>query len=482
MAFSADHIPATSVRLLLAAAVAALALFAAAPASAGAATGFEWDGVPVTGIDPGYITTDRAGRLYVPVRNQGKVLVFDNARGGNRLLATLGSGLLQDPIAAATDLRGYLYVADAARDVVVAFTPYFLGSNYLATSGATGTALGQFSGLRQMVLDYEPRLYAAEAGNGRVQALDPTRGKLAPLFGFGVTDPGAWGPVAGIALDSAGRYVVTSAGATDTPRLYAANGAFIGPIESVGSGPGQVSSPLGAEFDPLDRLLIADTGNDRIDMFASVPAGLGPITQYGSEGSGDGQFDAPESVATAPGALMYVADNGNHRIVRLRYDDADHDGALDAADNCPGLTNTDQGDIDSDGVGDACDPDIDGDGIANGADTCPLVRPFVDVNHDGCQDPFATLTALLKHKRKITIRGRATGGHLGVAKVEVAVVRRGGGRHYRRARGSTRWRMTLRRSHLRRGHYRVYVRVVQKRSGLAVAPRRARASFSIRRH
>jgi hypothetical protein len=36
--------------------------------------------------------------------------------------------------------------------------------------------------------------------------------------------------------------------------------------------------------------------------------------------------------------------------------DEDHDGVVDACDNCPGISNPDQADGDHDGVGDACDP------------------------------------------------------------------------------------------------------------------------------
>lgn len=48
--------------------------------------------------------------------------------------------------------------------------------------------------------------------------------------------------------------------------------------------------------------------------------------------------------------------------------DTDLDGVYDVgspSDNCPVDINTDQADLDSDGVGDACDNDIDGDGIPN---------------------------------------------------------------------------------------------------------------------
>lgn len=453
--------------------------FAARPAGA---VGFEWDGAPITGVNPGSIATDRAGRVYVPIRNQGKVLIYDSARGGNRLLATVGGGQLQDPVAAVVDLRGYLYVADAAKNAIVSYGPYFWGAQYLGTTGAPGAALGQFAGIRQLAVDLEPRVYAAEADNGRVQTLDPARGTLTSLFAFGVTDPGPWGPISGVAIDSNDRFVVSSSSTSDAPRLYGSNGALIGAVESAGPGPGQVSGALGLTFDAVDRMLVADTGNNRVDLFSSVGSGLSFLTQFGSTGGGDGQFNAPGSVATAPGALAYVADNGNGRIVRLRYDDADHDGALDATDNCAGLTNPLQGDVDADGRGDDCDDDIDGDLLANGADACPLVKPFTDRNKDGCQDPFSKLSQLRKTSSGVTLRGSASGGGLGVARVEVAIARPGARHlHFIHANGTTRWSLRITLRQLKTGRYKIFTRAMQRKSKLVEPAKRAKESFRIAR-
>jgi hypothetical protein len=64
-------------------------------------------------------------------------------------------------------------------------------------------------------------------------------------------------------------------------------------------------------------------------------------------------------------------------------DDADHDGIIDALDNCPAVPNADQADLDGDGMGDGCDPDKDGDGVADLSDNCPMVANADQTDFDG---------------------------------------------------------------------------------------------------
>lgn len=67
--------------------------------------------------------------------------------------------------------------------------------------------------------------------------------------------------------------------------------------------------------------------------------------------------------------------------------DVDGDGVPNGSDNCPGNANAGQQDMDSDGVGDVCDPDADGDGIANNDEIAHGTDPLdADSDDDGARD------------------------------------------------------------------------------------------------
>ena len=81
--------------------------------------------------------------------------------------------------------------------------------------------------------------------------------------------------------------------------------------------PGSLVGPRGLALDGTGSLLVADTGNDRVQRFS--PDG-NLIAVIGEPGSGPGQFEEPVGVAVDPAGRIYVADSGNRRIQQFEAD------------------------------------------------------------------------------------------------------------------------------------------------------------------
>jgi len=85
-----------------------------------------------------------------------------------------------------------------------------------------------------------------------------------------------------------------------------------------GSGKGEFDSPLGMCIDANGNILVADTGNGRIEKFSPTGSFLSVI---GSKGSGHGQLGEPNGIAVDRSGNIYVAEvASNHRVQKLAPD------------------------------------------------------------------------------------------------------------------------------------------------------------------
>ena len=85
-----------------------------------------------------------------------------------------------------------------------------------------------------------------------------------------------------------------------------------------GAGPGQFAEPRGVAADVRGNLYVADTKNNRIEIFdgnGAFQRALG-----GVKGAGEGQLNEPGGVAVGPDGEVFVADTWNHRVARFAAD------------------------------------------------------------------------------------------------------------------------------------------------------------------
>jgi DNA-binding beta-propeller fold protein YncE len=133
-------------------------------------------------------------------------------------------------------------------------------------------------------------------------------------WGESGSGPGQFSFPASVAVAPTGAVYVADS-ENDRVQIFTESGDFLGEMGGTGSGPGQFSTPEAIAFDPSGSFFyVADKGNFRIQKFAVSGAF---VHQWGTYGSGAGQFESPEGIAVDSAGSVYVADAGNNRIEKF---------------------------------------------------------------------------------------------------------------------------------------------------------------------
>ena len=143
-----------------------------------------------------------------------------------------------------------------------------------------------------------------------VRVVSPVEGLGVPIQSFG----GFRAPQ-GVAFNHAGEMVISAGYCVS---VLSPNGTKLRSFGTRGSGPGQFLYPMGVAVDDEGDILVADSGNHRIQKFANDGQFL---VSVGTNGTGPLQFDDPIDVAfNTRNKKVYVTDTRNHRIQVLNSD------------------------------------------------------------------------------------------------------------------------------------------------------------------
>lgn len=152
------------------------------------------------------------------------------------------------------------------------------------------------------------------AGSGQVGQFDVPGFVETPGIGFNLQ-------VSDIAVDPTGSTIFVAlsersigGGGGDRILQLALDGTLIQEFGGTGSGNGQFKLDFssGISLTPDLRLYVADSGNNRVQVFDALTGTY--LAQFGTAGSGNGQFNHPGDVAVDDLGNVWVYDQGGRRI------------------------------------------------------------------------------------------------------------------------------------------------------------------------
>lgn len=260
----------------------------------------------VTVVDPG----TAAGAAMIDGEEPREPHVLTSEAGG------FAPGDLSHPVATATDSSGDVYVADAGHDRVQEFSS---AGAFIRQWGRAGTGNGEFQNMVGIAVSPAGNVYVAEPT--RIEKFS-SAGTFEAQIGSAGSGAGQFLSLTGIAFDSAGEiFTLESGGSGGSPpprvQIFSATGTYqAGESFDFGTGAGYLREPGAIEAEPDGQSFwIVDTGNNRLEKFrrAATPRMQWEVV-VGSAGGGTGQFIRPRGIARDTNGNIVVADTGNDRL------------------------------------------------------------------------------------------------------------------------------------------------------------------------
>ena len=267
----------------------------------------------VTKLNPAKISLNRSGDVLISDPEKALLQKYDRT----------GKLLKEYPLAnngAAVDKYGIFYAINSKEGKVREVSET---SEVIGTFGTRGKGKSEFKNLRDIAIDETGMLYLCDEENKKVVMIaiegvetGPGLPMAAILDHFTVKGP------SNKFLFKADVFTVTPDGKIvawlpEAKEIALIDGATKKTLVREGKLQGQVRAPRGLFVDPSGMIYVADTGNDRIQVFK--PDGAYD-NMFGESGSGEGQFRMPSSVAVNSKGNVYVADTKNKKIKAFNAD------------------------------------------------------------------------------------------------------------------------------------------------------------------
>jgi sugar lactone lactonase YvrE len=225
-------------------------------------------------------------------------------------------GPFRRPAGASVDSFGNYWVADTSRNCVFGYARTLGVPDVLGSDGT------HFSKPVDVVVTPSGRVAVCDGGNYRVQVFEPNGSFAFTIGQTGVpgTDNAHFSHPVGLGTDGAGWLYVTDSGSTfQRVQVFDANGTYLATIGGAGGqGDYQFAAVAGIHVSPSKEMLVADTGNHRLQVFGyTSPTNWTynyTIGVTGQAGTDSDHLDSPADATMDGSGRTFVADYGNSRV------------------------------------------------------------------------------------------------------------------------------------------------------------------------
>ncbi len=261
----------------------------------------------VTKLNPAKITVSRSGDIFVSDPDKSLLLKYDRTGKVLKEFSVANNG-------AVVDRHGLLYLINSKEGKVREFSD--LGET-IGTFGTRGKGKSEFRNLRDITIDEAGNIYLSDDDNKKVVSINLESAEtgpdlpIAPLLDrFMISGPSDKLAIkADIFSISPDNKVI--AWLPDSKELALFDKGVKKTLVREGKQQGQVRAPRGLFVSSKGMIYVADTGNDRVQIFNADGSFN---NMFGESGSGDGQFRQPSSVSVNAKGNIYVADTKNKKI------------------------------------------------------------------------------------------------------------------------------------------------------------------------
>lgn len=212
---------------------------------------------------------------------------------------------LLQPYGLAVDSKGSLYIADQKVGAIFIFNTETREVDLIKNS-----VHAHFARIIGLAMDDSDRLFVSDPGLRHILVFDKDH-KPEDVITDGIVDPG------GLAIDTQNRLLYVADVQVDQVLVYDAD--TLKPLRKIGTtghnheltSPGDFSKPAAVAVDTEGNLYVADTYNNRVEIF---DADGNFVSTFGKAGDGPGYFSRPKGIAIDGDGHIWVADGMQDRV------------------------------------------------------------------------------------------------------------------------------------------------------------------------